>query len=286
METEKERRLAELPSIRPADQIDIDEEQLQLIKDIYDQNKEGSSVSTVTFFMALRKHPKIRTLNTAIARDPEGTSRIPKETFQQVFDRMERELQMKSIEWPTIIEYFTKLGRPLSKEEIKKLQEEDKRHREEQEELKRRAEEAERRKMARLMDDLEGEEDFETYQKRQKAEDKDNDDFKLDHDNSDLEKEFSDDERSLGAEFDSDEDDDLARADPDTGLLRNNSAKGLGSTNLRNKRVTTADYVARNRAQSSKKGRYGITVPKPFAFDIRDSVKPKTIRERKVEQMV
>ena len=27
-------------------------------------------------------------------------------------------------------------------------------------------------------------------------------------------------------------------------------------------------------------------MPKPFAFDIRDSVKPKTIRERKVEQMV
>ena len=46
---------------------------------------------------------------------------------------------MKSIERPTIIEYFTKLGRELSKEEIKKLQEEDKRHWEEQEELKRRS---------------------------------------------------------------------------------------------------------------------------------------------------
>ena len=27
-------------------------------------------------------------------------------------------------------------------------------------------------------------------------------------------------------------------------------------------------------------------MPQPFAFDIRDSVKPKTIRERKVEAMV
>jgi len=27
-------------------------------------------------------------------------------------------------------------------------------------------------------------------------------------------------------------------------------------------------------------------VPQPFAFDIRDSVKPKTIRERKVEAMI
>ena len=92
METEKERRLKELPTLRPADQIDITEDQLQLIKDIYDQNKEGNAVNTVTFFMALRKHPEIRKINTAIARDPEGTSRIPRETFQQVFDRMEREL--------------------------------------------------------------------------------------------------------------------------------------------------------------------------------------------------
>jgi hypothetical protein len=29
-----------------------------------------------------------------------------------------------------------------------------------------------------------------------------------------------------------------------------------------------------------------VTVPKPFAFDIRDKVRPKTIRERKIEQMV
>ena len=36
----------------------------------------------------------------------------------------------------------------------------------------------------------------------------------------------------------------------------------------------------------SGKGRYGITVPKPFAFDIREKVRPKSIRERKVEQMI
>ena len=81
METEKERRLQELPTLRPADQIDISEDQLQLIKDIYDANCEGNSVPTVTFFMALRKHPEISKINSAIARDPEGTSRIPKETF-------------------------------------------------------------------------------------------------------------------------------------------------------------------------------------------------------------
>jgi len=67
---------------------------------------------------------------------------------------MEKDMTVKTIEWPTIIEYFTKLGRPLSKDEIKRLQDEDKRMKEEEEEIKRREEEAERRRMARLMDDF------------------------------------------------------------------------------------------------------------------------------------
>ncbi len=67
---------------------------------------------------------------------------------------MEKDMQVKTIEWATIIEYFTKLGRPLSKDEIKKLQDEDKRMQEEEDEQKRREEEAERRRMARLMDDF------------------------------------------------------------------------------------------------------------------------------------
>ncbi len=109
--------------------IDISEEQIKLIKGIYDaQQKVGvNAVNTVTLFMALRKNKDIRKILSAIARDPEGHSRLPKETFQQVFDRMEKDMQVKTIEWATIIEYFTKLGRPLSKDEIKKLQDEDKR---------------------------------------------------------------------------------------------------------------------------------------------------------------
>lgn len=39
-------------------------------------------------------------------------------------------------------------------------------------------------------------------------------------------------------------------------------------------------------AKAAKKGKYGVTVPKPFGFDMRDKVKAKTIRERKVEEMV
>jgi hypothetical protein len=85
MEQEKDRRLQELPKLRPADQIDISEKQLQLIKDIYDSvprtgvNKD--QVPVLTFFLTLRKDPQIRAINSAIARDPEGHSRIPRETF-------------------------------------------------------------------------------------------------------------------------------------------------------------------------------------------------------------
>ena len=44
--------------------------------------------------------------------------------------------------------------------------------------------------------------------------------------------------------------------------------------------------MGKMRSNSQRKGRYGITVPKPFRFDMRDQTKPKTIRERKVEEMV
>lgn len=77
--------------------------------------------------MAVRNNPDFRKIKTALARDPEGTSRIPSETFQQVIDRMEHAIQAKTIEWHSVVEFFTKRGRPLTREEIKKLQDEDKR---------------------------------------------------------------------------------------------------------------------------------------------------------------
>lgn len=35
-----------------------------------------------------------------------------------------------------------------------------------------------------------------------------------------------------------------------------------------------------------KKGKYGVTVPQPFGFDMRDKSKTKTIRERKIDEMI
>lgn len=79
---------------------------------------------------------------------------------------MENDLQQKQLEWPTIVEYFTKRGRPLTKEEVQKLSDEDRRLREEDEAKKRADEEAERRRVARLMEDLEDKEDFEDFEMR------------------------------------------------------------------------------------------------------------------------
>ena len=153
MEQEKDRRLQELPKLRPADQIDITEKQLQLIKDIFDSCPRAGgkdAVNVLTFFLAIRKDPQIRMINSAIARDPEGYSRVPRETFQEVFDRMERELQQKQVDWAVIVEFFTKRGRPLSKDEIQKLVEEDRRAREAEESRQRADEEAERRRNQRI----------------------------------------------------------------------------------------------------------------------------------------
>ena len=50
-------------------------------------------------------------------------------------------------------------------------------------------------------------------------------------------------------------------------------------------KLTNKDYIDHEKSQKSK-GKYGLTVPKPFGFDMRDKTKIKTIRERKVEEMV
>lgn len=98
LETEKQRRLKELPRLRPADQIDISEEHLQLIKNIYDKLKKKPTdteievkdeVASTSFFLAVRKHPQMKAISTALARDPEGTVRLGRETFNEVFNRME-----------------------------------------------------------------------------------------------------------------------------------------------------------------------------------------------------
>ena len=50
LEQEKEKRLKALPKLRPADQIDISEKHLQMIKDVFESNKSQTGVS-LSFFV-------------------------------------------------------------------------------------------------------------------------------------------------------------------------------------------------------------------------------------------
>ena len=96
------------------------------MKDAFERVKtKKNECDAVSFFLQTRKYPPLKQLSSTLARDPEGTSRIPRETFQQVFDRMETDLKGKLFPWSTIVEYFTKRGKPLTRDEIKYLQEED-----------------------------------------------------------------------------------------------------------------------------------------------------------------
>lgn len=88
------------------------------------------------------------------------------------------------------------------------------------------------------------------------------------------------------------EEDDIQRAEGEYGLEEdspgNLTTKGSErDENLGRTRLNQSDYVKRaESAKAAKKGKYGVTVPKPFGFDMRDKVKAKTIREVKVEAMI
>ena len=158
--------MAELPKFRPGDQIDITEAQLQLIKDIYDKAQKEGTVDSVSFFVSVRRNAQIRNLSSALAREPEDTSRIPRETFQQVFDRMESTLKGKKFYWAVIVEYFTKRGRPLTNEEIQQFRQEDKNIEEQKAYEQRQREIDAEERMAKMKEAAESNVDFETYQAR------------------------------------------------------------------------------------------------------------------------
>ena len=249
---EKERRVRHLPRFRPEDQIDAEKEHIELFRDIFDalprfEDREDA-VETLDFFVALRKDPVIQRILTTLAREPSGVSRIPRETFAEVIDRLEHSEKEKFIEWPTIVEYFTKRGRPRTQEEIE----------------------------AQLNEDA-NEEDV--FNKEMDAKKKEEEKVLQEFHNI----------PTHTHKFTSMEEDDLAeeegrRKHP---YRRNAERDYLKEENLNHVQLSADDY-ARHRPQprQRREEKRPITVPKPFGFDVRESTKPKTIRERKVEEMV
>lgn len=189
--------------------------------------------------------------------------------------------------------------------------EEDRRQREDEEQRRRNDEEAERRRVARLMEDLEDAangaddqpvQDVQKYDEvdkgRKKLKFEDEDDEEGISDEEDMEDDDEDDEdiEREGAGYTSDPELGTAKrtynfkdASPSRKAQRAQSAKrgpvgrSFNEKDLRSAKLTTHDYAERSR---SRKGKYGVTVPKPFNFDLREKTRTKTIRERKVEEMV
>ena len=129
IEEEKDRRLENIPRFREEDKIDTEIEYLAIIRDVFDicDKIDGhhDSVDSLQLFMNLKKDPNMLKINNAIAREPDGKSRIKTETFAEVFYRIEKSHNEKLINWATILEYFTKRGRPLTAEEIEELRKAD-----------------------------------------------------------------------------------------------------------------------------------------------------------------
>ena len=56
---------------------------MQILKDAFERVKtKKNECDAVSFFLQTRKYPPLKQLSSTLARDPEGTSRIPRETFQ------------------------------------------------------------------------------------------------------------------------------------------------------------------------------------------------------------
>ena len=141
---------------------------------------------------------------------------------------MERDLQSKQIEWATVIEFFTKLGRPMTKDEITKLIEDDKRINEEEAERKRRQEENERRRLQRFGDDPNATNDIEA-------------DLDLfEKDNAGRRRQASGSDRAGSGDNESDygSDNSLERD-----VHHSKSMRNLRENNLANQRVSANDYM-------------------------------------------
>jgi len=124
------------------------------------------------------------------------------------------------------------------------------------------------------MGDMEEDEDFEAFEMRQKAEQTmgDHAQESFDKNKQTLDTMGADDlEREL--EYDDEEEGEYEQEEELADLTKT--------------KLSEKDYMKRAQsAKAARKGKYGVTVPKPFGFDTRDRAKPKTIREHKVDEMV
>lgn len=294
IDAEKERRIRDLPRFREDDKIDADQEYLDIIRNVFDTCDKVSgkfdTVLALELFMALKKDPEMVKINDAIAREPDGKSRIATETFKEVFYRMEASHEEQHIDWSTVLEYFTKRGRPLTLDEIEELKQAD----------------------------LQADDEYEVQVEEQRAEEEQ---FfrKLREENKDFNAtggsdafgietgrvDIEDMEVAVGAgtsDFGRNDfrstvnsrkkvtfQDTLNERDSNFEVSRPKTAKSTHKFDnvLSRDSLTGADYSEYKKSQKSgTASQRSITVPQPFKFDTRDKIRPKSIRERKVDEMI
>lgn len=280
-ESDEEKLILEkVNRLREEDKIDTDQEHIDLIQDIYDSipRVQGlEAIYKIEFFLTIRKDPQIRKLLTTIAREPDGKSRIQRETFQEVFNRMEKYELADTIAWPTILEYFTKRGRPLTQEEKLELLEQDK----QQDKQQKQKEEDERQEEEQFYDSLRKSKSGSSVQSDDPLAGNEYKPSFGQRDNS----------NPRGVRFESDTKfkDSLNDRDfnnPGT-MLRNRSSEreDLSQIELRNQDFKEYNKAFKKRSRSTTKD-YKITVPKTFTFEKRAEMRPKTIREWKMQKMI
>ena len=291
IEEEKDRRIENIPRFREEDKIDTDVEYLEIVRDVFDTwNKiddRHDSVDALQFFMNIKKDPNVIKINNVIAREPDGKSRIKTETFVEVFYRIEKSHKEKHLNWATILEYFTKRGRPLTDEEIEEL------------------------KKADLLED----ENYERHQENMKSEEEQ---FfnNLRNEQSDN---FQTNRDELSIPDGRPDIEDMEHFNTSNNKFKTSGGQeGFRSTSKSNKRVSFKDSLndrdtnfgikpysaskkksndfhnlsenedsnSEHKRLKKRKETRSITIPKPFKFDTRENIRPKSIRERKVDEMI
>ncbi|CAI2361627.1 unnamed protein product [Moneuplotes crassus] len=286
IEEEKDRRLENLPRFRDDDIIDADEKYLDIVYNVFDscvRSKDNqNAIEALEFYLKLKKTSEVVKINGTIAREPSGKSKIATETFSEVFYRMEKEHQERYIDWPTILEYFTKRGRPLTQEEIEIRKQQDY---DEEDEFEREQQEIKDRE-DKFYNDLDNEHSQLSSPRRTRE-------FEIPEGRDDIEdmEVVSSARGGFRSTIQSKKKVSFKDTfnDGSSTFDRPQTASGRITKSLKEEVVTGKDYTNHRRANKKRKGKSNerrITVPKPFKFDTRDKIRPKSIRERKVDEMI
>ena len=86
---------------------------------------------------------------------------------------------------------------------------------------------------------------------------------------------------------DSEDEDDLERENRDNSYDSEATGDESELEDLTRTKLKRADYLKRAQsAKTKKRGKYGVTVPIPFKGTLGDTIRPKSIRAKKVDAMV